>query len=32
MYKRMIKGNWYLYKSVRQNGTVYGMYLGKAVA
>jgi len=31
MYKRLIKGNWYIYRSERRNGTVYGMYVGKAV-
>jgi len=32
MYKRMIHGSWYYYRSERRNGTVYGMYVGKAVA
>ena len=30
MYKRLIHGNWYLYQSERRNGTVYGVYVGKA--
>lgn len=30
MYKRMIYGNWYLYKSVREGKIVRSLYLGKA--
>jgi len=29
MYKRLIKGHWYLYKSVRDGNTVIGQYVGK---
>jgi len=32
MYKRLIKGNWYLYRSVRYGDKVIGEYVGKAQA
>jgi len=30
MYKRLIEGHWYLYKSVRIGNKVIGTYVGKA--
>jgi hypothetical protein len=30
MYYRIISGNWYAYKSVREGDTVRTIYLGKA--